>query len=168
MRNLVFGLMLLMISGCTLHSADAWHSQVPEALSFIARSTNYDVTVRRPRIEVASPCQIVMVYRGLGPECVLEAGEHENDIQFYLLQGVYFRNTETIFLRNDFIPGLDNALLVHEYMHHLQHVHDVQFSCPTGREYEARRVHQRYVHETGRGTPFTLEALNEVRCPGRE
>ena len=85
--------------------------------------------------------------------------------------GLYINADKTIYLRDDWTgrSAGDVSVLVHELVHHLQHIGNMRFECPQEREQVAYKAQEKWLSLFGRDLlnefeidPFTL--LVSSRC----
>ena len=77
--------------------------------------------------------------------------------------GVYDSDIQTIFLPDGHCPGdlLDQSILLHELVHHVQVVTGMEYPCPPARERLAYELQARWLQEMGVEDPYTFMQVNE-------
>ena len=79
-------------------------------------------------------------------------------------QAIYVRKEHTIYLRNDWTSDslLNRATLLHELVHHLQAMNNVQAPCERAHEAEAYHLELAWLSEQGVDDPHSLLQTNEL------
>ena len=100
-----------------------------------------------PRVEFVSNDKLVKLrystLGGTGP--IPEAGPRQP-------VGLYLHTTQTIYLRDDWTgsTAAEVSILVHELVHHLQHLGKLKFECPQEREQIAYQAQEKWLSLFGR------------------
>ncbi len=79
-----------------------------------------------------------------------------------LLRALYTQQTRTVYLREEWDPAKirDRSELVHELVHHFQHVHNLPFKCAADRERLAYDLQLAWLREQGVADPYELLQVN--------
>lgn len=87
------------------------------------------------------------------------------------IESFYDDSTRTIYLRDEWSEEslADLSVLVHEMVHHLQNIGDLDYSCPEAREKPAYTAQDQWLKQFGRNLidEFTLDAMTvlvRTRC----
>jgi hypothetical protein len=132
-------------------------------------SIQFDVPVvqSHPRIELVPPEMIVALrYRGLLPNRGTEdapnsrsAASSESDTV-----AVYYDSTQTIYLPQGWTGSTapELSILVHEMVHHIQHLAGLKYECPQEREKLAYMAQERWLNLFGHSLAedFDLDAFS--------
>jgi hypothetical protein len=133
-------------------------------------SANFDLPAvqEHPRVEFVAPDKIVALrYNGLAGQSIDKSGASGQSSVI----AVYHHATRTIYLPEGWTghTPAELSVLVHEMVHHLQHVGKLKFACPQEREEIAYKAQERWLGLFGRDLfrdfeldPFTI--LVTTRC----
>lgn len=124
-------------------------------LAWIAARSDYSADVPLPLVQFLLPEQINYRYYSK-----TKSG-YRGQSDIYALYDGY---RQTIALPTSFDIRFDEHVLVHELVHHLQHMHGRRFRCQEEREREAYLIQRRYVQEAGLGVMPSWAFIMELRC----
>lgn len=78
--------------------------------------------------------------------------------------GVYDRDAETVYLRNDDWNRTDlrsRARLLHELVHHVQTFNRIPYPCPASREPQAYHLAIKWLQQQGAADPYQVLDIDE-------
>src|SRR5262245_3473397 len=129
-------------------------------LDWLSQTFDLTASVELPRITLATPQAIAAVhYRSFVKDRPLAAGGNPAATTGSQIAAVYDHVTRTIYLPHGWrgeTPA-EMSVLVHEMVHHLQHLAGIKYGCPEEREKLAYLAQNRWLERFGRSLEGEFE-----------
>ena len=149
-----------------------WDMQALLTATVVWLSTNFDLppVYEHPRIERASSTEMMNLYHQgfLGdPSRGISVTENQDRSEYRRpVVSLYHVATKTIYLSNEWTgrTPAELSILVHEMVHHLQHLTHTSYACPQARERLAYDAQDKWLSVFGRSllSEFKLDRFTVI------